>query len=48
MTSGTAAALLALGAAGLATAASASASASARHHPQPGGFNHKGDILIAD
>jgi len=41
---GTAAALLGLGAVGLAT----SASASARHHQQQGGFNKKGDILIAD
>ena len=41
---GTTAALLALGAAGLAT----TASASVRHHPQPGGFNAVGNILIAD
>jgi hypothetical protein len=42
--SGTAVVLLGLGVSGLATAASAAA----RHHPQPGGFNTKGDILIAD
>jgi len=41
---GTVVALAGLGAAGPATAASASM----RHHLQPGGFNKKGDILIAD
>ena len=41
---GTVVALAGLVAAGLAMAAPAAA----RHHPQPGGFNTKGDILIAD
>jgi hypothetical protein len=44
MASGTAVALLWLGAAGAATAASASV----RHLAQPAGFNANGDILIAD
>ncbi len=43
LASGTAVAVLGLGSAGLAGAASASVS-----HPRPGGFNTKGDILIAD
>ena len=42
--SGTAAVLLALGTAGLATVASAATG----RPSHPGGFNHKGDILIAD
>jgi hypothetical protein len=44
MASGTAVALLGLSTAGLAT----SASASVGHHSAPGGFNTKGDVLIAD
>jgi hypothetical protein len=44
MVSSTAVGLLGLGAVGLAPAALASA----RHHVQAGGFNSKGDILIAD